>query len=160
MKGRGKQGESYGSKKVGDAIDTLGWFVRDFLDANAKDVRGVDYVRSAIRPLIAAKRFNTDDYEIQGLLRVSKSKKGALHVELNSHFKNLVPHEKQMRDLEKHRAIHGRTENEDLFGICRTFLLNAGLTELFKLSRLRRSSIRLMCLLIMLPPCRASPRPC
>jgi hypothetical protein len=76
---------------------------------------GIDDVRAAIGTLIAAKRFNTDDYEIQGLLRVSESKKGVSHVELNSHLKNLVPHEKQIRDLEKHRAIHGWTENEDPF---------------------------------------------
>ena len=97
------------------AIDLLSRFVRDSLDANAKDVPEIDDVRAAIGTLIAANRFNTDDYEIKNLLRVSESKKGVSHIDLHSHLKHLVPHEKQIRDMEKHRAIHGWPENEDPF---------------------------------------------
>lgn len=102
-------------QETDDAIDILNRFVRDSLDASAKDVPAIDDVRAAIGTMITANRFNTDDYEIQNLLRVSESKKGVSHVELNSHLKNLVPQAKQERDMEKHRAIHGWPENEDPF---------------------------------------------
>jgi hypothetical protein len=102
-------------QETDDAIDILSRFVRDSLDASAKDVPALVDVRAAISTLIARNYFNQADYEIQNLLRVSESKKAISYVELNSHLENLVPHARQMRDLEKHRAIHGWTENEDPF---------------------------------------------
>ncbi|MFO3675749.1 hypothetical protein ACKWMZ_26690 [Pseudomonas protegens] len=107
--------EQVTDQEVDDAIDILVRFVRDFLDTSIKNSPDVYEVRAAIRTLVAAKRFNTEDYEIANLMRVSESKKGISHVDLHSHLKHLAPYEKEQRDMEKRWAIHGYPENEDPF---------------------------------------------
>lgn len=107
--------EQVTDQEVDDAIDILVRFVRDFLDKSAKDAPDVDEVRTAVRTLVDANRFNPEDYEIKNLLRVSESKKGVSHVELHSHLKHLAPYEKERRDMEKRWAINGYPENEDPF---------------------------------------------
>lgn len=69
--------EQVTDQEVDDAIDILVRFVRDFLDTSAKNTPDVDEVRTAVRTLVDANRFNPEDYEIKNLLRVSESKKAS-----------------------------------------------------------------------------------
>ena len=103
------------NEEVDEAIDILSRFVRDSLKSSAEGAPDVDDVRAAIGVLIAANIFNTDNYEVQNLLRVSESKKGVSHADLHSHLKHLAPHAEQMREFEKHCAIHGWPKNENPF---------------------------------------------
>ena len=102
-------------EQVDEAIDILGRFVRYSLDSSIKGAPDVDDVRAAIAVLIAANIFNTDNYEIQNLLRVSESKKGVSHNELRAHLTHLMPNEMQSWALGKQRAIYGWHENENPF---------------------------------------------
>jgi hypothetical protein len=114
IESKGMEMRQVTDQEVDDAIDVLVRFVRDFLDTSAKDTPNVDEVRSAVRTLVDANRFNHEDYEIKNLLRVSESR-GVSHVELHSHLKHLAPYEKERREMEKRWAINGYPESDDPF---------------------------------------------